>query len=555
MVETISSHQSTRRDLFRYAAGGAAGVALAGPAAALFAQSVSAQSTEKVFRVPAYEPDSLDPSKGGSGYQEYQNLYEPLVDAYAKDGEIKPLAAASWDVSADGLTFTFKLQPGLKWSDGQALVAEDFRYAWLRQLDPKTASYAPDEFYPIKNAQEYNSGAITDATQVGIAAPDDATLVVTLAQPAIYFLRTVGESNYFPVRKDIVEKFGDKWIEPRNFVGNGPYKLDSWAHDQKLVMVKSDTYAGPWAASRLIDRIEFTLMQDPWNTAVPVFESGDVDATIVPSTEIDRIKGDTTESTELQQLPISGAVIIVFDTKNKPTDDVRVRQALSIAIDRDVLAAQVLKGAYPAAKSFSPPDLASFEPISTLPYDTAKAQSLLADAGYPNGAGFPTFTLTYWSQDRESLIAQTIKAMWKQTLNIDLELQTLEPKAMTAWRTARTDQPFNGYIALQWCNIQDPQQFHNTQLDPAGNGRFSRYDNADYVTLIRAALKEIDPDKRQTMYQQAEDTINTDVPIISVINEARTWIVNPKLTGFADVTTSVAEMTRVAQPPSLDIKA
>jgi oligopeptide transport system substrate-binding protein len=542
-----------RRDLFRFLAGGAVGVALAGPLGAHVATGVVAQEGEKVFRVPSFEPDSLDPISGGAGYQEYQNLFEPLVDAYAKSGEIEPLAAESWTVSDDGLTITFTLRDGLKWSDGQPVVAEDYRYAWLRQLDPASASYAPDEFYPIKNGKEFNSGSITDSAEVGVKATDEKTLVVTLAAPAIYFLRSIGSTAFVPIRKDIIDKFGAQWIEAGNFVGNGPYMLDSWEHDQQMTFVKNPNYGGPWAETRLVDRIKYTVMEDPWNTAVPLFEAGDVDATIVPASELDRLKGDTELSQQLHFLPISGCVIMVFDTANAPTDDVRVRQALSIAIDREVLASQVLKGAYAPALSFSPPDLSSYDPSSALSTDPATAKQLLADAGFPDGAGFPAFTLTYWSQDRESLIAQTLKAMWKQTLNIDIDLQTFEPKAMTEWRTARADQPFNAYFALQWCNISDPQQFHNTQLDPEGNGRFSRYDNAEYVELIRTALVNPDPATRDTMYKQAEAIINKDVPITSIINEARTWLVRPTVANFETVTTAVAEMTRVSQPPGLDV--
>jgi len=507
----------------------------------------------KVFRAPSFEPDSLDPSKGGAGYQEFQNLYEPLVDAYASDGEIKPLAAETYAVSADGLTYTFKLRANLKWSDGQPVVAEDYRFAWLRQLDPATASYTPDYFYAIENAKAYNQGEITDPSKVGIQCPDARTLVVKLAQPAPYFLRYVGAAQYFPLRKDILEKYGDKWMEAGNFVGNGPYMLQEWKHDQKLVLVQNPYYEGAWKATRLVDRIEFTAVADPWSQAVPMYEAGEVDVAVVPSTDLDRVKSDPNLSKDLQQLPISGSNVMIFDCSNPPTDDVRVRQALHMAIDRKTLAEKVLKGAYAPANSFSPPDLASYNPSTFLGYDPAKAKALLAEAGYPDGKGFPTIEFVYWTGEREVLCAQAISAMWQDTLGIQVKQTPLEPKAMRDYRISRATDKFNVYFAINWSGIADPSEFHNAQLDPDANVRNSHYADPEYVKLIRDALKETDVAKRKQMYQQAEAIINRDVPIISVIFEARNWLVRSSVANFASVTTSVAEMTRVASPPGLNI--
>ena len=502
----------------------------------------------------SFEPDSLDPAIGGPGYQEYQNLYEPLVDAYAPDGEIKPLAAESFTVSEDGLTYTFTLRPDLKWSDGEPVTAENYRFAWLRQLNPETAAYSPNDFFVIKNATEYNQGTITDPNEVGIQAPDDRTLVVTLAEPAPFFLRLVGSNSYFPLRQDILEKYGDQWTEAGNFVGNGPYMLKEWEHDQRLVLVKNPYYSGPWKDTRNVDRIEFTVLQDPWSQALLPYEAGEIDVAIVPPTEMDRVTGDPALADQVKRLPISGAVILVMDTKNPPTDDVRIRQALAQAIDYEVLANSVLKGGFAPGVSFSPPDLASHNPESFPGTNVEAAQKLLAEAGYPNGEGFPAFDLYYWTLERESLIAQAIKAMWQQNLGIDVNLQPLEVQAMRDYRVSRATEPFNAYLALNWSGIPDPREFHNVQLDPDGNVRHSRYDNPEYVELIRTALTEVDPAKRQELYQQAETLVNQEAPIVSLIYEGRTWLTKPTVKNFAEVTTSVAEMTRVASPPGLDIQ-
>jgi oligopeptide transport system substrate-binding protein len=182
-----------------------------------------------------------------------------------------------------------------------------------------------------------------------------------------------------------------------------------------------------------------------------------------------------------------------------------------------------------------------------------KARQLLAAAGYPNGAGFPPFTLTHWSLARESLIAQALQAMWQQNLGINVTLQSYDPKAMTQWRVARATNHFNAYLALNWSGYEDPQQFHNQQLDPVGNVRFTGFDDPTYVSLIRNGLQETNPAKRKADYLKAEAIVDQQMPIVSLIDEARLWLVRPYVHNFDAITTAVAEMYRIASPPGLQV--
>lgn len=507
-----------------------------------------------VLRQPANEPTGLDPAQGGFGYQEFFSLYEPLVDSYSST-EITPLAAESWTVSEDGKTYTFTLREGLLWSDGEPVTAEQYRQSFLRQLNPATAAYAAQEFFPILNGQAYNSGEITDPEEVGISAPDDLTLIIELEQPSPVFLSYVGNSSYVPVRTDLIEKYGDQWMEAGNHVGNGPYMLTQWDHDQLMVFEKNPNYTGIWKDNRAVDRIEFVLMADAWNTAVPAFEAGEVDVAIAPASELPRLLEDPEYAQMITPVPIAGSIILIMDTKNKPTDDVRVRQALSLSIDREVLSAQVLRGTKPAAVSISPPQLAGYNPDQAFgyQYDVEQAQQLLADAGYPGGEGFPEFEVTYWSLDEAQLTMQAIQAMWSTALGINVKLNPLEPSAMREWRISRNEQPFNLYYGLNWAGIQDASQFHNELFDPDNSLKRSRFDDADYIDLIRAALVEIDPAKRAEMYQQAEAIINEQVPIISLVYESQTWLVRPYVTNFVDITTPVGSMFRYAHPAGLQV--
>ncbi|TVR95046.1 MAG: peptide ABC transporter substrate-binding protein [Trueperaceae bacterium] len=518
---------------------------------AMFLGLAAAQET--VFRMATFEPNSLDPAIGGPGYQEYVNLYEALVDAYAKDGELRPLAAESWEINDDGTVFTFTLRQGLRWSDGEPVTMHHYRDGWMRMLDPATAAYQPQNLFAILNAEAYNLGELDDPSQVGLEVLDDHTLRVTLETATPFFLRSVGRQEFFPMRLDLIELHGDQWMEAGNHVGNGPYMLETWQHDQRMVFVKNPYYEGEWKDNRHVDRIEYTLLGDPWGQSVPGFETGELDVGIVPPADLERVRDDPVLSQRLQPLPISGAVIMVFDTGNGVTADVLVRRALAQAIDYDVLANAVLRGAFAPATSFSPPELESHDPSTRLPTDVEAAQALLAEAGYPGGQGFPSFTLYYWSLQRESLLAQAIQAMWAQNLGIQVQLQSLEPAAMTAYRNSRADEPFDAYLALNWAGMADPHQFHNNQIDPARNVRHSRYDDAAYVDLIRRAITHPDLDERVAMYQEAEGFVNQDVPILSLVYEARTWLVAEHVEHFGDVVTSIAEMLRVAAPPGLRV--
>ncbi len=507
-----------------------------------------------VFRQPANEPDSLDPAQGGFGYQEMFSLYEPLVDAYSST-EITPLAAESWEVSEDGTVYTFTLREGLRWSDGEPVTAEDYRQSFLRQLTPETASYSVEEFYPILNGQAFSAGEITDPELVGLSAPDDLTLIIELEEPTPFFLSYLGNSNYLPVRVDLIEEYGDQWMEAGNHVGNGPYMLTVWDHDQLMVFEKNPHYNGIWQDYRYVDRIEFVLMADAWNQAVPSFEAGEVDAAIAPASELPRLLDDPEYADMINPVPIAGSVILIMDTDNAPTDNTLVRQALSLSIDREVLANNVLRGAYSPAVSLSPPQLASHNPDEAFgyQYDPELAVQLLTEAGYPGGEGFPEFEVTYWSVDRAQLVMQAIQAMWSSTLGIDVTLNPLEPGAMRDWRISRNEQSYNMQYGLNWAGIQDASQFHNALFDPNNSLKRSRFDDADYVDLIRTALVEIDPVARAEMYQQAEAIINEQVPIISVVYEGQTWLTRPYVENFVDTTTSVGLIFRYAQPPGLQI--
>jgi oligopeptide transport system substrate-binding protein len=295
------------------------------------------------------------------------------------------------------------------------------------------------------------------------------------------------------------------------------------------------------------------VVQDSQAQGLPLYEADEIDQATVPSTEVDRVQADAVLGEEWRLTDIAGATLVLFDCTNPPTDNVLVRQALALAIDRETLAYQVFKGAYPPTTSFSPPSLNSYEPSSFLGFDPEMAREKLAEAGYPDGEGFPVLDFTHWSIWRGPLSAQALQAMWKEHLNIDVNLTPLEPQAMRDYRISRETESYNIYYALQWADIADPSTWHNSQLDPAQNVRHTRYDKPEYVQLIRDAKNETDFAKRVQMYQQAEALVNQEVPMLTLLQEAIVKVVKPYVKNLDEVTTTIGQLTRVAQPPGLDI--
>src|SRR5215210_3655820 len=434
---TSRAGELSRRNLLKH--GAALGVGLAGfsayqnlvAAAAsnrLRAANILAQTgelaTEQVVRLPEGEPIRFDPgvTSGGRGLEMLQNLFEGLVLIDQRDGSLQMGVAETMDVNDEQTEFTFKVRDGVTWSDGAPLNAKDFEWSWKRVLDPETKSEYTTALYPLKNAAAIDAGD-KDLEELGVKATDDQTLVVTLEGPTPYFPLLAATWTYYPVPKHTIEEFGDAWVEAGNMVSNGPYVLTAWEHDQSMTLERNEKYYGE---APTITRADYTLFADPVTQALIAFENNELDQAQVAGADLERVKNDPVLSTLMQVFPRSGTQFIVCDTMNPPTDDVRVRQALAMAIERDALANGVLKGEFTPAPTMLPPDIPGFNEAAALAEDAAKAKQLLADAGFPDGQGFPELTLTYHAAStQEQKSAQYLQGIWSQTLGINVKLDPL----------------------------------------------------------------------------------------------------------------------------------
>ncbi len=476
----------------------------AAPAAAT---TTSSDSGKVVFRIAnGAEPESLDPSQiqGVPEHRIFEALFEGLVVVDPETAGGIPGVAESWDISDDGLTYTFYLREDAMWSDGVPITADDVVYSWLRELAPETAS--PYAWFPvmfIAGAAEYNSGeAGPEAVQ--IAALDDHTFQMTLIGPLPYVIGALNHYSFAIVPQHAIEKYGKDWILPENFVGNGPFVLKEWTPQDKIVCVKSDTY---WDKDNVkLDEVVYYASDDT-STNYNMYLAGQIDwLTSVPKDLIDSIM----MREDYQSAPQLSTYYYTINTTKVPLDDVRVRKAISYAIDRQTLVDTITKAGEIACWGIVP-FMDGYDGLGDAQYDPEYAQQLLAEAGYPNGVGFPTLNLLYNTDDAHKAIAEYVQQQLKQNLNINIVLENQEWATYLANRNAGNfDIARAGWVG----DYQDPNTFLDMFVTGAGmNG--GKYSNDVYDTLINeAARMEAGPERFEVLLTAEDILINEDQGII-----------------------------------------
>src|SRR5665811_727753 len=282
-----------------------------------------------------------------------RDSFEGLVHL-DNDGIPFPGAAESWEASADGLTYTFHLRGTDKWTNGDTVTSMDFKNAWTRILDPATAADYAYMLYQVKAAAEFNGGEGT-ADALGIDASDPNTLVVTLTSPAPWFVPMMNHQAFFPIPKATVDEFGDKWTEPANIVTNGPYNLTEWNHDSDIMLQKWDGWRD--AATVTLTTVEMTMINED-TTAVAAFENGEIDVQdALPTADMPRLKA----LPQYKLFPTLGTYYYGFNTKHAPLDDVKVRKALALAIDRQAIIDNIGQADQLPATSIAPPGMPGFD--------------------------------------------------------------------------------------------------------------------------------------------------------------------------------------------------
>ena len=480
------------------------------------------------------EPEGLDPHivTGIPEHHIISTLFEGLVRMDPSGLSPTPGVAESWDVSDDGLRYTFRLRADAKWSDGSPLTSKDFAYAWRRMLTPSLGAEYAYMLYPMKNAQAYNEGTLTDFSQVGCEFPDDQTVIVELDNPTPYFLQLHGHYSWFPVQQKNVESTGamddrsGRWTRPGNLVGNGPYVLTRWAPNSVIEVRPNEHY---WDTASVKNAgVNFYPINQEL-TEERMFRAGELHITEnVPQSKVPEYLANTPEL--IRTDPWIGSYFYRVNTTRPALRDKRVRQALAMTIDREVICTRIMKAGETPAPFLTPPNVAGYTSESKIPYDVERARELLAEAGYPNGQGFPTINILYNTLDRHQTIAEAIQQMWKNSLGINVTLTNQEWKVYLS-STSNEQMDFDLARAGWIGDVVDAMNFLECFTTGNGNNR-TGWSNAEYDRLVDESRQQNDIEKRHALYQQAEAIIVDEVPILPIFHYTRSFLIQKNVRGF-----------------------
>lgn len=494
---------------------------------------------DQVFRYALEaEPVTLDPARSTAipeSLVEVQ-IFEGLARLDAKDQPV-PGVAEKWDVSPDGMKYVFYLRPNAKWSNGEPVTAHDFAFAWKRALDPEFASENAYMLYPVKNAQAYNEKKAT-ADQLGIKAVDDRTLEVTLEKPTEYFLSLTAFHVFYPVHQKTVIASPDKWAtDVKTLIGNGPFKITNWVHSGKLEFVKNDQY---WdAAAVKLTKMEWPI-SDSQTTRLALIENNQVDMMVEPPVvEHDRLA----KAGLLKISPYLGAQYYVFNTQKAPFNNPKVRKAFALAINRDMLVKNVIKGGKQPAYAWVAPGLINpatgkdfrEEGGNYVVEDIALAKTLLAEAGYPDGQGLPPITILFNTSEIHKSVAEAIQEMWKKNLGITVNLTNQESKVFLA---SRSQGEFQIARASWIGDYADPMTFMDVFRDPTND---AKYRNPAYDRLIEQAQSTIDQKVRMQAMHDAEKMLFEDTVIMPIYYSTLPFVAKPYVKGYSWSVLGVAD--------------
>tara|TARA_B100000029_G_scaffold516620_1_gene631822 strand:- start:48423 stop:50078 length:1656 start_codon:yes stop_codon:yes gene_type:complete len=468
----------------------------------------AAPKSKQVIRFMSPEPRTLDSAINDYDTEDTIIPFEPLL---RRDPSWypEPAAADRYESSPDGKTWTFYLRKGARWSDGRPVTAHDFVYSFRRMLDPTEANPYGFFYYDFKNAQAINRGDIKDLTQLGVTAKDDYTLIIETEKPAAYLPYIVSYGNALPVPQWQVEKHGRKWTRLENIVSNSGFKVSEWLTGSHMTFVPDPMYNGPHMP--LLEKVIHPFRDAAVATILP-YENNEVDRELVDVTDMPRIMADPNLAPDLVKVAARGSWYLFFRTRQPPFDDVRVREAFTRAIDRNVICEILLGGTAVPAYSMIPPEFEDFNgPAlkSYQSYNPSRAKELIKEAGYPRGRGFPRQEL--WLRAPTPTIkrvSEAIMAMLKDNLGIDITIRaadrTMYMNNMYNWR-------MNLGLIVFYADYLDPRNMLDMiwHSQPRGFGR-SDWLNTKFDRLVENAAAELDVDKRRALYFEAEEVMVSD---------------------------------------------
>lgn len=485
---------------------------------------------QEIVRHIKDEPASLDPAKvvGLPEAQVARDLFEGLVNQGA-DGKPEPGVAQSWQ-TADNKRYVFKLRENAKWSNGEPVTAYDFVYSWQRLVDPKTLS--PFAWFAqmagIANADEIISGKVP-VQKLGVTAPDSHTLVVQLNKPVPFFVNLLANFSLFPVPQKTIEKYGNDWTKPENLVGNGAFAMQERVVNEKIVLKPNPYY---WDhKNTVLTKVTFIPINQE-SAATKRYLADDIDITeSFPKNMYKKLMKDIPEQVYTpDQL---GTYYYAFNTQKAPLNDVRVRRALSYAIDRQIIAEKVLGTGEKPAYHFTPDVTAGFEPVPlamqkmTQAERNKQAKAWLKEAGY--GPKKPLkLTLLYNTSENHQKIAIAVASMWKKSLGAQVKLTNQE------WKTyidSRNTGKFD-VVRASWVGDYNEASTFLSLLTSTHSGNIAKFTSPGYDKLLKMASEETDAAKRNADYVQAEQIIAEQAPIAPIYQYTNGRLIKPWVKGY-----------------------
>ncbi len=476
------------------------------------------------------DPQQMDPTLNSyaRASQVLQNLFKGLYKLDADGSSYVPAIAESVEISEDQLTYTFTLRENLKWSDGSDLTAEDFLFSWLRVLDPVEVSKAASDMWIIKNGKAYNQGECA-AEEVGLSAPDARTFVVTLENITPWFLSLTSTTSFLPVSKAVVEANGNEWAwNVDTYVCNGPFMLKEYASLDKIVMVKNPYYYN--ADEIKIDSVQYSIIAET-AAELNAYNAGDINVSINLNQQ-----GLTqyADSDELNRLPRVGIQYSDFNTQLPEFSDKRVRQAFAMSINRAVLLQAMgyvespVFGFVPYAQPSLTDSSKSYRDVAgdMFTEDVEAAKALMAEAGYPNGEGFPTVVIKVNGGTAMQTLASVLGNMWHENLGIEYDIQQRESGYWDELDAGDFSVDRNGYT----CDYVDPSA--NLKIWITGSNAYENgWDDPVYDDMFNATLAMTDPAEREAALIEAEKYLVDQMPGMPLYSMETQFLVKPNIKG------------------------
>ncbi|NIO68072.1 MAG: hypothetical protein GTN71_03175, partial [Anaerolineae bacterium] len=468
-------------------------------------------------------PTTLDPTIPGDIYSlaVIDQLFSGLLEL-TPEMDVVPEVAQSWEMVEGGRKYVFHLRDDVRWSDGTPVTAEDFEYAWKRVLDPATRSPVASLLYDVKGARAFHQGDASAPDSVGVRALDEVTLVVELEEPTGYFLHLLAHNATYPVPRHVVEAHGEAWTEPGNIVTNGPFRLESWQRGESMVLARNPDYHGRFRGN--VQWVELPFGERL--AGLEMYEADSLDIFFIDDLSApERDRAWQRHAGEYISAPSLQTSYVGFDVSRPPFDDPRVRRAFALAADKETLVDVVLRGyAAPALGGFIPPGMPGHSAGIGLPYDPDQARQLLAEAGYPDGDGFPVVeALT----GRGDLVLQSeyLQAQWRENLGVEITWETMEP-GMFLDQLRR--EPSHVFLLGWSADYPDPDNF--LRASPIRHD--TRWQNETYDRLVEEARRVMEQEERMKLYQQADRILVEEAVILPLLHRRFHLLVKPWVSKF-----------------------